>query len=295
MADTDSNILTYILGAVILSFVAAGVFIGIDYFESKSAKAPPVTVAATPEIAPAITKRPLPHIAPKEAYEHDRNDVIKRARIYAYPKINFVTKIPEGFVRPRKNRLIKVEASEPGTLVALYDYFPEQPIDMCLSPCSLNADASEKYRLIGYKYGFARYFGWIDTGIWPAEKVFDMGMGQNWLETFEKQKSCFAENAARLSEDRDAEVCIRTPPVAPQPAPKSGHCRLKFSISKTGYTKDVEVLNCTDDFFKAASVESVRTWYYYPKVENGEFVERHDTRTKMVFKISDEDGNLIPE
>ena len=200
-----------------------------------------VPVAPDPSV---VTKRPLPHISHKDTYDYDMRTVIRNVR-NTLPNIKIISEIPEGFVRPRKNRRLKVEAAEPGALVTLYANFPEQPIDMCYSPCSLNTDASEEYSLITYKYGFERVFRGVDTGLWGTDEVLNISMGPNWLETYEKQKSCFEENEARRSEDRDAEICIRNPPYGLERAPKSGHCRVKFTVAKTGYIEDVQVLNCT--------------------------------------------------
>jgi len=293
MPHTSSPKPAYIF-VLVLGLIGLGIgalVFGSLYFQSESKAVASKKAAAAPE----VKTRPLPHISPKESYAYDLNAIAKRAKFNAFPKIKFVKEIPENFVRPRKNRQIKLEASEPGALIAIYDYFPAQPLDICLSPCRLSVDVSEKYQIVTYKYGHLRYFGWVDTGIWPADKVFKTDLGPNWLETFETMKSCFEENEARRSEDRDAEPCIRHPPIPPQPAPRSAHCRMKFTITKAGYTKDVEAISCTDDFFKAAAVENVRTWYYYPKVENNEFVERLNKRSKIRFEILDENGNLIPE
>lgn len=166
---------------------------------------------------------------------------------------------------------------------------------MCITPCSLNAKVSEKYHIITYKYGFAPRHGWVDTGIWPAEDVMTIPLGPNWLETYQNQKSCFDQNEVRLSKDQDAEVCKRHPPDMPSKAQKSGHCNVMFNVTNTGYPTDVQALNCSDPVFKAPAVQSVRFWYYYPKIENGTLVERRNIRSKITFKLTDETGELIPE
>ena len=243
---------------------------------------------------PVKIKRPLPHINPQNTYDYDLDIAFNNIR-KKFPSIRTVREIPEDYVRPRRKRQHMMETSEAGALVTLYADFPEQPLDMCITPCSLNMNVSEKYNMIIFKYGFEPLHWWVDTGIWPAEDVMEVPLGPSWLQTFEEQKSCFDENEVRISEDRDAEVCKRHPPRMPPQAKKSGHCRVMFDVTNTGYPTDVETLNCTDPIFKAAAIHSTRLWYYYPKVENNILVKRTNMRSKISFRLTDEAGELIPE
>lgn len=273
-------------GIAILAFGLSILLFGFVHYKTKKVQDTPSAIVTT--------KRPLPHLDPVGAYDHDLNLGFKNFK-QPFPGIKTIREIPEGYVRPRRKRQHKMKTSEPGALVTLYADFPEQPLDMCITPCNLNMHVSEKYRIIVHKYGFEPQHWWVDTGLWSADKTMEVPLRTNWLETFKEQKICFDKNEARLSEDQDADICKRLPPYMPPQAQKSGHCNMMFNISKTGYPKEVEALSCTDPIFKAAAVNSVRGWYYYPKVENNKFVERTNMRNKLTFRLTNEEGELIPE
>lgn len=240
------------------------------------------------------TKPSLPHINPLEAYNYLQDFSFKKVK-NTFPSIEIVREIPKDYVRPRRTRKYKIKTSEEGVLATLYALYPENPLDMCVTPCSLNTNVSEQYNIIIYKHGFLPSHTYLDTGVWPDENPIEASLGINWLQTFEEQKKCFDQNEDRLSRDRDAEVCKRHPPKMPPQARKSGRCRVMFNVSKTGYPRDVQALNCTDPVFKAASISSVRSWYYYPKIEKGNFVEQKNVRSKVSYRLRDENGEIIPE
>jgi len=283
MVKWQSQKTLYILLLALIGFVICALFFAARH--DKPTRTQDVPLSA---------KRPLRHVNPKEAYDFELELAFKNIK-KPFPAIKTVREIPEGYVRPRRKRQHKMETSEAGALVVLYADFPERPLDMCITPCSLNMNVSDKYNMIIYKYGFEPQHGWVDTGIWPADDTMTIPLGTDWLKTYKEQKKCFDKNEARLSEDQDAEVCNRIPPQMPRQAQKSGHCNVMFNVSKTGYPTDVEALNCTDPIFKAPAINSARLWYYYPKVENNSFVERRNIRNKITFRLTDESGELIPE
>lgn len=66
---------------------------------------------------------------------------------------------------------------------------------------------------------------------------------------------------------------------------KSGWVRLQFTVSKSGFVKDIEVLESSDSGFEKASIKAMEQWRYAPKFENGEPVEAKST-VQLDYKIS---------
>lgn len=95
--------------------------------------------------------------------------------------------------------------------------------------------------------------------------------------------------------DRDAQPLVRIPPVMPQRAEKSGHCRVRFDVSPEGQPFNVETTYCTQSLFERASVRSVEKWKYNPKMEDGRPVARRGVESKITFVLQDERGRTIPE
>lgn len=241
-----------------------------------------------------IKKKPLPYKDPEGAYEYDLARVIRWFK-QEFPDIEWVDYIPEDFKRPRLKGRHKIKTNIDGALTVLYDFEPKAPLDMCITPCELRTKLSERYVIITSKHGHTPQNWWVDTGVWEKGKPMVINLHQNWLDVYKAQKDCHGEFDLRLDEDRDAEVCERYPPVMPPKAENSGHCRLRFDVLASGYPTNVETLHCTENLFKGSSIHSVRTWYYYPKVEDGKNVDSYGIKTKITFRLADEDGNLIPE
>lgn len=95
--------------------------------------------------------------------------------------------------------------------------------------------------------------------------------------------------------DRDAQPLVRIPPIMPLRAEKSGHCKVRFDVSAEGQPFNVDTLNCTQSLFKRASIKSVQKWKYNPKVLEGRAVARTGVESTIIFRLTDERGNVIPE
>lgn len=95
--------------------------------------------------------------------------------------------------------------------------------------------------------------------------------------------------------DRDAQPLVRIPPVMPQRAEKSGHCRVRFDVSPEGQPFNVQATYCTQSLFERASIRSVEKWKYNPKMEDGRPVARRGVESKITFQLQDERGRIIPE
>lgn len=95
--------------------------------------------------------------------------------------------------------------------------------------------------------------------------------------------------------DRDAQPLVRIPPVMPQRAEKSGHCRVRFDVSPEGQPFNVQATYCTQSLFERASIRSVEKWKYNPKMQDGRPVARRGVESKITFQLQDERGRIIPE
>jgi protein TonB len=98
--------------------------------------------------------------------------------------------------------------------------------------------------------------------------------------------------------DRDAQPLIRIPPLMSRAAldgNKSGHCLLKFDVSKIGVPKNVRVGYCTDERFRDSSIRSLEKWKYNPAIRAGQAVERKDVVTNIRYVIQDSCGTILPE
>ncbi len=95
--------------------------------------------------------------------------------------------------------------------------------------------------------------------------------------------------------DRDAQPLVRIPPVMPQRAEKSGHCRVRFDVSPEGAPFNVVTTYCTQSLFERATIKSVEKWKYNPKMDDGRPVARRGVESKITFRLTDERGKIIPE
>ena len=95
--------------------------------------------------------------------------------------------------------------------------------------------------------------------------------------------------------DRDAQPLVRIPPLMPERAEKSGHCRVRFDVSVEGAPFNVSATTCTQSLFKRAAIKSVLKWKYNPKIQEGIAVSYKGVESKITFQLMDDRGRLIPE
>lgn len=100
---------------------------------------------------------------------------------------------------------------------------------------------------------------------------------------------------AYAQEGRDAAPLKRVPPIMPKGAKHSGYCDMTFDLSFEGVPENIKSIFCTDNLFEANAVESIKKWSYSPKIANGIPVFRQGIETKISYRLSRENGDLIPE
>lgn len=125
----------------------------------------------------------------------------------------------------------------------------------------------------------------------PAEPISSLEGGVPEFEAPEIDRSQFQITVS----DRDAQPLVRIPPIMPPRAEKSGHCRVKFSVSPDGAPFDVETTYCTQSLFSRPTIKSVQKWKYNPKIQDGRPVGRVGVESIIRFRLTDERGNILPE
>lgn len=95
--------------------------------------------------------------------------------------------------------------------------------------------------------------------------------------------------------DRDAQPLVRIPPIMPPRAEKSGRCKVRFDVSPQGAPFNVVALYCSGSVFKRPSIKSVQKWKYNPKILDGRAVSRKGVISHIIFRLTDERGNVLPE
>jgi len=125
----------------------------------------------------------------------------------------------------------------------------------------------------------------------PAEPIASLEGSVPEFEAPEIDRSQFQITVS----DRDAQPLVRIPPIMPPRAEKSGHCKVRFSVSPEGAPFDVVATYCTESLFERPTVKSVQKWKYNPKIQDGRPVGRTGVESRITFRLADERGNVIPE
>ncbi len=95
--------------------------------------------------------------------------------------------------------------------------------------------------------------------------------------------------------DTDQQPILRFPPAMPQRADRSGHCDVRFNVSAQGVPYDIETTYCTQSLFERTTLKSVANWKYRPRIQNGQAVVMVGVTNRVVYRLTDERGHLIPE
>lgn len=95
--------------------------------------------------------------------------------------------------------------------------------------------------------------------------------------------------AAPTALDREAKALRRPPPHYPQRAileGLSGWVKVRFTVSATGTTKDIEVVAAEPPgVFEEAAVEAVERFLYSPRIVRGVAVDRPGVETDLTFTL----------
>ncbi len=95
--------------------------------------------------------------------------------------------------------------------------------------------------------------------------------------------------------DRDAACLICIAPQMPPRATRSGHCKMRLDVDTTGTPYNITPIYCSENLFSRNSVKAVQKFKYQPKVLNGRPVDMRGVETTITYRLSDENGRIIPE
>jgi len=111
---------------------------------------------------------------------------------------------------------------------------------------------------------------------------------------FDFKKSKILQNVT-LNIDSDYQPILRVPPAMPRRADRSGHCNVRFDVSPQGHPFNIEAIYCSQTLFSRNTVKSVAKWKFRPKMQNGQPVTVKGVENTVLFQLTDERGNIIPE
>lgn len=95
--------------------------------------------------------------------------------------------------------------------------------------------------------------------------------------------------------DQNPQPILRHPPIMPSRANRSGHCDVKFNVSAKGVPYAVQVTSCTQSLFERSTLKSVTKWKYRPRIQNGRAVAMMGVTNRVSYRLTDENGAIIPE
>ena len=92
-----------------------------------------------------------------------------------------------------------------------------------------------------------------------------------------------------FSSDGDYLPIVKPQPKYPSRAAQKGlegYCTVEYTVTTTGETRDVVVVDCPQKVFSSASVKAARKFKYKPKVIDGEAIEVPGVRNRFTFEMA---------
>lgn len=66
-----------------------------------------------------------------------------------------------------------------------------------------------------------------------------------------------------------------------------GYCTVEYTVTKSGETRDIKVVDCPDTVFARASVQAAEKFKYKPRVVDGEPIEVPGVRNRFTFQMAE--------
>lgn len=66
-----------------------------------------------------------------------------------------------------------------------------------------------------------------------------------------------------------------------------GYCTVEYTVTKTGETRDVTVVDCPQSMFARPSVQAAEKFKYKPRVVDGEAIEVPGVRNRFTFQMAE--------
>lgn len=92
-----------------------------------------------------------------------------------------------------------------------------------------------------------------------------------------------------FSNDGDYLPIVKVAPKYPSRAAArgvEGYCTVEYTVTVTGETKDITVVDCPDTIFSRASVKAAEKFKYKPKVIDGEPIEVPGVRNRFTYEMA---------
>ncbi len=139
----------------------------------------------------------------------------------------------------------------------------------------------------------------------PAEHHFIKRSFQKWMKTRSD-----IENAGLLEKAEQSGLCEcwpfenykdqptpleRKPPIMPVSAKNSGHVYIQYDLDPQGNPINLVQVSSTAKLFEKPAIESVKKWTYSKAESDADPESRKNLVTKISFRLTDENGNVIPE
>ena len=94
----------------------------------------------------------------------------------------------------------------------------------------------------------------------------------------------------------DGTLKSKPTPSFPVRAEKSGHCIYIINVTILGKVEAVERLDCSDDVFTKHTRQKLLQWIFHPKKdESGNNIPFKVGPQKISYRLTDKDGNIVPE
>lgn len=93
-----------------------------------------------------------------------------------------------------------------------------------------------------------------------------------------------------FSSDGDYLPIVKSQPKYPSRAASrgiEGYCTVEYTVTVTGETRDVVVVDCPEKVFASASVRAAGKFKYKPKVIDGEPIEVPGVRNRFIFQLGE--------
>ncbi|VUD62169.1 hypothetical protein TDB9533_02986 [Thalassocella blandensis] len=93
-----------------------------------------------------------------------------------------------------------------------------------------------------------------------------------------------------FSSDGDYLPIVKPQPKYPSRAASrgiEGYCTVEYTVTVTGETRDVTVVDCPQSVFASASVRAAEKFKYKPKVIDGEPIEVPGVRNRFTFQLAE--------
>ncbi|MEP4051338.1 MAG: energy transducer TonB [Litorimonas sp.] len=193
--------------------------------------------------------------------------------------------------RLNATEVVSVSSDSVGGIVGLHDIRTGEPLESCQSPCELHIDTTRRYMLVYYKRGYYPDYFFLENG----ELTKDVSLGHNYINIYRQHRKCWRDFKASEKIDRDAIPCVRIQPKFPKFIDRSGHCEMIFDVSEGGRPINIRTKSCSDPRFERTTIQTIRWWFYDPKVERGSAVMRPNVETKMVFQLMGLGGKILDE